>query len=196
MLADVARGGVTLQLCRTTKGEEGGRVTASPATTPACRPRPSPPEMRLHDAQTAHVGNIDFEGRRLTVSVRTAFDGVEYVGRLWFIEDEWDDAGMPDRGMLPGRTRDEVIQLARRLSPQELILRYRRALYDKRRFVGLRRLTDDILAKIRYLNQVAISVRSGVLDGEGAAQEIELTERQLHELVGRVRDFAGVEDPG
>jgi hypothetical protein len=152
--------------------------------------------MRLHDAQTAHVGNIDFEGHQLTVSVRTAFDGVEYVGRLWFIEDEWDDAGMPDRGMLPGRTRDEVIQLARRLSPQELILRYRRALYDKRRFVGLRRLTDDILAKIRYLNQVAISVRSGVLDGEGAAQEIELTERQLHELVGRVRDFAGVEDPG
>ena len=149
--------------------------------------------MRLHDAQSAHVGNIEFEGHEITVSVRTAFDGVEYVGRLWFL-DVVEDTGMPDRGLLPGRTRDDVLQLARRFSSQELVLRYRRALYDKRRFIGLRKLTDEILAKIRYLNQVAISMRSGVLDREGAAQEIEVTEKQLHELVGRVRDFAGVQD--
>lgn len=150
--------------------------------------------MRLHDAQTAHVGAIEFEGRRLHVSLRTAFDGVEYVGRLWFVEDAWDDAGIPDRGMIPGRSRDEVAQNARRLSGPELVLRYRRALYDKRRYQGLRRVTDDILSKIRYLNQVAISMRTGVLDAEGAAQEIEITEQQLQELVGRIRDYAGVEE--
>lgn len=146
------------------------------------------------DKQQTHVTTIDHDGRRYNVSVVTQFDGIEYVGRLYFADDAWDDAGLPDRGPLPGRTRDEVLALARRLTPQDLVLRYRRAVAEKRRFVGLRRATDDILSKIRYLNQVAISMRAGLLDVEGAAQEIALTERQLHEIVDRLRVFAGVED--
>ena len=146
------------------------------------------------DKQQTHITAIDHEGRRYNVSVVTQFDGIEYVGRLYFSDDAWDDAGLPDRGPLTGRTREEVLNLARRLTPQELVLRYRRAVAEKRRFVGLRRATDDILAKIRYLNQVAISMRAGLLDVEGAAQEIALTERQLHEIVDRLRSFAGVED--
>jgi hypothetical protein len=51
-----------------------------------------------------------------------------------------------------------------------------------------------MLAKIRYMNQLSISMRAGLLDMEGAAQEIEGAERQLHELVDRLRDAAGVED--
>lgn len=148
------------------------------------------------DKQQTHVATIDHDGRRYNVSVVTQFDGIEYVGRLYFADDAWDDAGLPDRGPLPGRNRDEVLALARRLTPQDLILRYRRAVAEKRRFVGLRRATDDILAKIRYLNQVAISMRAGLLDVEGAAQEIALTERQLHEIVDRLRMFAGVEEDG
>ena len=35
-------------------------------------------------------------------------------------------------------------------------------------YLKLRRLTDDILTKIRYLNQIALSVRDGLLDEEGA----------------------------
>jgi len=54
-------------------------------------------------------------------------------------------------------------------------------------------VTEDILAKVKYMNQVAISMRAGFLDAEGAAQEIELTERQLHDLVGTLRHHAGVE---
>lgn len=151
--------------------------------------------MPLHvDPQQTHLGSFEHDGRRYNVSVRTHFDGIEYIGRLWFTDDEWEDAGLPDRGPLPGRTRDEVLSLARRLSPQDLVLRYRRAVAEKRRYVGLRRATDDILNKIRYLNQVAISMRAGLLDMEGAAQEIALTERQLHEIVDRLRVFAGVED--
>lgn len=149
--------------------------------------------MRLQDTQSIHLGSIEYEGRNLSVSLRTAYDGLEYVGRIWFADDSWEDAGIPDRGLLPGRARDEVVQLARRLSSQDLVLRYRRALYDKRRYVGLRRLTDDVLSKIRYLNQVAVSMRAGVLDAEGAAQEIEVTERMLHELVAKLRDVAGIE---
>ena len=51
-----------------------------------------------------------------------------------------------------------------------------------------------MLSKIRYLNQVSISMRAGLLDVSGAASEIEITERQLHELVDRLRSFAGQEE--
>jgi hypothetical protein len=140
-----------------------------------------------------HIASLDYDGRRYNVSCRIAFDGIEYVGRLWFADETWDDGGLPDRGALPGRSRDEVLALARRLTQQELMLRYRRALAEKRRFTGLRRSTDDILGKIRYLNQVAISMRAGLLDTEGAAAEIDLTERQLHEIIEKLKLHAGVE---
>jgi hypothetical protein len=140
-----------------------------------------------------HIATLDYDGRRYNVSCRIAFDGIEYVGRLWFADETWDDGGLPDRGALPGRSRDEVLTMARRLTQQELMLRYRRALAEKRRFTGLRRATDDILGKIRYLNQVAISMRAGLLDTEGAAAEIDLTERQLHEIIEKLKLHAGVE---
>jgi len=150
--------------------------------------------MPLHDDTVQpHVTTIDYQGRRYSVSCRIAFDGIEYVGRLWFADDAWDDTGIPDRGALPGRDRDEVLELAKRLSTAELVLRYRRALAEKRRFIGLRKVTEEVLSKIRYLNQVAISMRAGLLDMDGAAQEIDLTEKQLHELIDRLRSYAGVE---
>lgn len=150
--------------------------------------------MPLHDDTVQpHVTTIEYQGRRYSVSCRIAFDGIEYVGRLWFADDAWDDTGIPDRGALPGHDRDEVMDLAKRLSPAELVLRYRRALAEKRRFIGLRKVTEEVLSKIRYLNQVAISMRAGLLDMDGAAQEIDLTEKQLHELIDRLKSYAGVE---
>ena len=149
--------------------------------------------MAADETVQPHVASLDYDGRRYNVSCRVAFDGIEYVGRLWFADESWDDGGLPDRGALPGRSRDEVLALARRLTQQELMLRYRRALAEKRRFTGLRRATDDILGKIRYLNQVAISMRAGLLDTEGAAAEIDLTERQLHEIIEKLKLHAGVE---
>jgi hypothetical protein len=140
-----------------------------------------------------HITTFEYDGRQLNVSCRVAFDGIEYVGRLWFADASWDDLGLPDRGAVPGRTRDEVLALARRLTPHDMMLRYRRALAEKRRFTGLRRATDDILNKIRYLNQVAVSMRAGLLDSEGAAAEIDLTEKQLHEIVEKLKAFAGIE---
>lgn len=147
----------------------------------------------IDDVVQPHVTTIEHDGKRLNVTVRIIYDGIEYVGRLWYSEDGWDDDGLPDRGALPGRTKDEVVALARGLSVGELKQRYRRALAEKRRFHQLRQSTDEILAKIRYLNQVAISMRAGLLDVEGAAQEIAVTERQLHEMVDGLRKAAGVE---
>ena len=140
-----------------------------------------------------YIATLDYDGRRFNVTCRIVFDGIEYVGRLWFTDEAWDDAGLPDRGALPGRTREEALMMARRLTQQDILLRYRRALAEKRRFVGLRKATDEILGKIRYLNQVAISMRAGLLDSDGAAAEIDLTERQLHDIIERLRSYAGIE---
>jgi hypothetical protein len=139
------------------------------------------------------IGTIETSGRRYQVTCRVGFDGVEYVGRLWFAEEEWEDAGLPDRGAIPGKSREDVLSQARDFSQEDLVLRYRRALSDKRRYLKLRRDTDEILTKIRYLNQIATSVRNGLLDEEGANQEIDLTEHQLHECIQRLRDDAGLE---
>lgn len=150
--------------------------------------------MAVHDDITQpYVGTIEHEGRRFNVSVRVIYDGIEYVGRLWFADESWDDLGIPDRGAFPGRTRDEVMAQTKRLTESEMVKRYKRALAEKRRFRGLRNHTEEILAKIRYLNQVAVSMRAGLLDVEGAAQEIDLTEQQLHVLIDKLGTHAGVE---
>ena len=139
------------------------------------------------------LATIDVDGRPFNVTVRTLHDGVEYVGRLWFADEAWANAGIPDRGVLPGRTEGEVLALAERLRPDELLHRYRRANAEKRRFHGLRQLTLEILAKIRYLNQVAVSARAGLLDRDAAAHEMLLTESQMVELVRQAKVLAGVE---
>ena len=149
--------------------------------------------MALHDVIQPHIAVLDHEGRELHVTCRIAFDGIEYVGRLWFAQEDLADSGIADRGAIPGRSRDEVLALAQRLTPPELALRYRRAVAERRRFHELRRTTEDVLSKIRYLNQVSISMRAQLLDKEGAAQELDATEKQLHELVDRLRSAAGVE---
>ena len=139
------------------------------------------------------VGSAEIDGRTLTVSVAVTFDDVEHVGHLWFRESEWDeDEGVVDRGALPGHSPEEVLALAQRLSLHDLTLRYRRALAERRRFHGLRSLTQDVLSQIRYLNRVATSMRAGLLDIDEAASEIASTERRLHDMVGQLRVFAGV----
>jgi len=140
------------------------------------------------------IATVEHQGKQFDVTCRIAFDGIEYVGRLWFAPRGSGEPGHPDRAALPGRTREAVLALAQQLTPQELDLRYHRALAEKRRYMLLRRVTDEILMKVRYLNQIAISVREGLLDEDGATQEIELTERQLHEFIDRLRMSAGAEE--
>jgi len=149
--------------------------------------------MALHDVTEPLITTIEHDNKRLKVSCRIAFDGIEYVGRLWFTDEADATSGIPDRGALPGRNRDEVLAQAQRLTPPEFALRYRRAVSERRRFFELRKATEDVLQKIRYLNQVSISMRAGLLDQEGAAQELDMTEKQLYELIDRLKASAGVE---
>lgn len=139
------------------------------------------------------LSTVDIDERQVRVSLHIVHDGVEFVGRLWFAESTWTNSGIPDRGVFPGRTEGEVLALAHRLRPDELIQRYRRANAEKRRFHGLRRLTMEVLSKIRYLNQVAVSMRSGLLDRDAATQEMLLTEEQMVDLVRQARMLAGIE---
>jgi hypothetical protein len=144
--------------------------------------------------QPPHVADITVDDKDIDVTLRVAHDGIEYVGRLWFTETSWDDAGIPDRAAFCGRTPDDALVLAQKLTPEDLVHRYHRAVAEKRRFHALRKVTDEMLAKIRYMNQLSISIRAGLLDLDGAAQEIDMAERQLHEMVGRLRHVAGLED--
>jgi hypothetical protein len=153
----------------------------------------SPKTSTVFDPTPPPIASIDHQGRRYVVTCRIGFDGVEYIGRLWFGPEDGSEPAVPDRAAVPGRTRDEVLAFAQRLTPHELTVRHRRALAEKRRYLSLRRATDEIIAKIRYMNQLAISMRAGVIDPEGAAQEMLLTEHQIMDVVSRLKDYAGLE---
>ncbi len=143
--------------------------------------------------QQQHLSTIEIDGKPYDVSVRIAYDGIEYIGRLFFI-DPATGVGIPDHGAIPGRTIDEAIQFARRLTLEDFTRRYHRARADKRRYSALRKATDEMLMKIKYMNRVSINMRKGLLDAEGAKQEIELIQRQLHEMIDRLPTQAGLEE--
>jgi hypothetical protein len=152
--------------------------------------------QQADDSVQPRIATLHVDGKSITVSVLVSYDGVEYVGRLWFNENDPNDDGVPDRGPLSGRSKGEVESAARKLTEAELLARFRRALTNKRRYLALRATTNEILRNVRYLNQVAISMRAGLIDPEGAEQEIDFAEHQLHEIVNRLREVAGLESNG
>ena len=47
-----------------------------------------------------HLSTIEMDGKPCAVSVRIAYDGIEYIGRLFFSDPETGD-GLPDHGAIP-----------------------------------------------------------------------------------------------
>jgi hypothetical protein len=137
-----------------------------------------------------HLGTLRIEGGVHNVSVRIFYDGVEYIGRLWFADSVKDVEGIPDYGVIPGRTTDDVVAAARQLTVEDLTRRFHRAHAEKRRYVRLRRSVEEILAKIKYMNRVAISMRGGMLDAEAAEQELDLVTDQIQDIVQRLKEVA------
>jgi hypothetical protein len=145
------------------------------------------------DEEELFVTTTDIDGRTYSVTVQVEFDGIEHVGHLLFRDAEWeDDDGVRDFGTIPGRTGTDIQAQARSFSNHDLALRHRRAVSHRRRFNGLRHLTQEVLTQIRYLNKVATSMRAGLLDVDEAATEIASTEQRLHDMVGQLRSYAGV----
>jgi hypothetical protein len=139
------------------------------------------------------VKTMEIDGKTYNVTVRLAYDGVEYIGRLWFADSSSDTIGIPDHGAVPGRTVEEAVELARRLTPDDLKRRCHRALAEKRRYIRLRRATEEIIINIKYMNRVAVNMRSGMLDAEGASQELALIQKQIEEIVKTLPSHAGIE---
>ncbi len=152
--------------------------------------------QQADDSVQPRIATLHVDGKTVIVSVLVSYDGVEYVGRLWFNESDPDDDGVPDRGPLSGRSKGDVEAAARKLTEAELLARFRRALTNKRRYLALRATTNELLRNVRYLNQVAISMRAGLIDSEGAEQEIDFAEHQLHDIVSRLREVAGIDSNG
>jgi hypothetical protein len=142
-----------------------------------------------------YISSVETDGHYYAVFCRVAFDGIEFVGRLWFAEPGCPAAGHPDRAVIAGRTRADVLARASELNADELGQRQRRVFAERRQYFPLRCATDEILAKVRYLNGVALSLQSGILDEAAARHEFEVTEGELHDCVDQFRQWAGVAGP-
>jgi hypothetical protein len=113
---------------------------------------------------------------------------------LWFSGPAVGEKPIPDHGGIPGRTMEEAIQLAERFSADDLLRRLYRARAEKRKYLQLRRATETMLEKVKYMNRVALSMKAGMLDPDGAKQEVDLVVKQLHELIDVLPTVAGVEE--
>ena len=88
--------------------------------------------------QQPHIATLEYVGQRYTVTCRVSFDGIEHVGRLWFALEDSAETALPDRAAIPGRSREEVLSLARRLTIHEIGQRHRRVHPPKARAPGSR----------------------------------------------------------
>ncbi|MEA2762056.1 MAG: hypothetical protein QOD47_1340 [Gemmatimonadaceae bacterium] len=150
--------------------------------------------MASSSASSEHeIRVITVDGNTYRATLRVGFDGVEYIGRLWFIDQVDAKLAFLDHGAVPGSTLDEAVRKARAFTPSELEHRCQRALGEKRRFGKLRRATDEMINQIKYLNRVVISLQAGMLDREGGQQEIQQIQNQILEIVRSLPIHAGVE---
>src|SRR3954462_9299080 len=136
---------------------------------------------------------INIDGQKYYVSLRVGYDGVEYIGRLMFT-DASTEIFYQDHGGVPGTSVLDAVRKAKEFSESQLQQRCHRALSEKRRFGKLRRATDEMIEKIKYLNRVAVGLEKGTIDREGGNQELDTVQAQLLDLVKKLRPPAGVED--
>ncbi len=140
------------------------------------------------------LGTFTVDGEICEVSLSIAYDGLEHVGRLWFGGPVVGQNRIPDHGIIPGRTQEEAIELAQRLTADDFLRRFFRARAEKRKFLQLRAATQTFLDKVKYMNRVAVSVQGGIMDPESARKELDLVVAELHELVDTLPLVAGVEE--
>lgn len=151
--------------------------------------------MGSNSASSEHeIRVISVDGHAYRAVLRLGFDGIEYIGKLWFIDKVDSRIAFIDHGAVPGPTVDDAVRKAQAFSQAELEQRCHRALGEKRRFGRLRRATDEMIRQIRYLNRVVINLQAGIMDREGGQQEIRQIQHKILEIVRRLPIHAGVED--
>ena len=137
---------------------------------------------------------VSVDGQAYRAVLRVGFDGIEYIGKLWFIDKADLKNAFVDHGAVPGSTVDDAVRKARDFSQTELEHRCHRALGEKRRFGRLRRATDEMIRQIKYLNRVVINLQAGIMDRDGGQEEIRQIQHQILEIVRSLPIHAGVED--
>lgn len=136
---------------------------------------------------------ITVDGQKYFVSLRVGYDGVEYIGRLMFT-DASTEIFYQDHGGVPGVSVMDAVRKAKEFTDSQLKQRCNRALSEKRRFGKLRRATDQMIDKIKYLNRVAVGLEKGTIEREGGNAELDAVQAQLLDIVRQLRMHAGVED--
>jgi len=149
---------------------------------------PKDSEYTDHPIRTIIVDRQDYD-----VVLRVAFDGVEYVGHLWFTHVP-SKLSYQDHGSVPGISALDAVRKANEYTEREMEQRCYRALSEKRRFNRLRRATDQMIDKIRHLNRVVVGLEKGIVEQESGKKELNEIQGQLLDIVRTLRDHAGVED--
>lgn len=139
------------------------------------------------------IRTINIDGQKYYVSLRVGYDGVEHIGRLMFT-DASTEIFYQDHGGVPGISVLDAVRKAKEFTESQLQQRCHRALSEKRRFGKLRRATDEMIDKIKYLNRVAVGLEKGTIDRDSGNQELDSVQAQLLDIVKKLRMHAGVED--
>jgi len=139
------------------------------------------------------IRSVTVDGQKYFVSLRVGYDGVEYIGRLMFT-DASTEIFYQDHGGVPGISVIDAVRRASEFTDAQLQQRCHRALSEKRRFGKLRRATDQMIDKIKYLNRVAVGLEKGTIEREGGNAELDAVQAQLLDIVRQLRMHAGVED--
>jgi hypothetical protein len=153
------------------------------------------PSMGSDSPSSEHeIRMVTADGRAYQASLRVDFDGIECIGRLWFIDEADSQLAFMDHAAIPGFTVEDAVRKAKAFSQVDLEHRCHRALSEKRRFGKLRRATDEMIDQIKYLNRVVINLQTGMQDREGGQEEIERIQQQILAIVRSLPLHAGVED--
>jgi hypothetical protein len=149
---------------------------------------PKASEYTDHPIRTIIVDRQEYD-----VMLRVGFDGIEYVGYLWFTHVP---SKLPyqDHGAVPGIDALDAVRKAKEYTEREMEQRCYRALSEKRRFNRLRRATDQMINKIKHLNRVVVGLEKGMIEQESGQKELNEIQGQLLDIVKTLRDHAGVED--
>jgi len=139
------------------------------------------------------IRTFSVDGQKYFVCLRVGYDGIEHVGRLRFT-DANTEITYQDHGAIPGISALDAVRKAKELSSTEMEQRLHRALSEKRRYSKLRKATDRMIEKIKYMNRVAIDLEKGRLDRDGGRQELDQVQEQLIDIVRTLKGHAGVED--
>ena len=65
-----------------------------------------------------------------------------------------------------------MLERASRLTPDDGVRHYARAMTERRRFPRRRDVTHEILGRIRPLNGISIAMQAGLVDAAAASREV------------------------